>query len=164
LSCEKVGNVTVNDGNVKLSEDRMSENPGVGEFVLEACVETSEGREGGSQGRLTMGNGTGPVSESDPSHHREEREMMVEVTEEPADGGTVIETGHRREVKAMKMKRGGKEGGVEVEGETKVFMNLMCDGSVKRLCIGLQQRLECKPGAKARDQALCNKAAQEGER
>ncbi len=80
-----MGNVSVNDGNVKLAEDRMSDDPGAGEFVLEARVGTSEGRGGGSQGRLTMGNGTGPVSESDPSHRREEREMMVEVTEEPAD-------------------------------------------------------------------------------
>jgi len=62
-----VGNVSVNDGNVKLSEDRMSDNPGAGKFVLEVHVGTSEGRGGGSQGRLTMGNGTGPVSESDPS-------------------------------------------------------------------------------------------------
>jgi len=62
-----VGNISVNDGNVKLSEDRMSNDPGMGKFVLEVHVGMSEARGGGSQGRLTMGNGTGPVSESDPS-------------------------------------------------------------------------------------------------
>ena len=73
LSCEKVGKVRVKNGNVKLSEDGMSDNPSMGEFMLEPHVGPSKSREGGNNRRIAMGDGAGPVSESNACHCGEER-------------------------------------------------------------------------------------------
>jgi len=78
---------------------------------------------------------------------------MVEVTQKPGDSGTVVKTGHSREVEAMEVKWKGEEGRIEMERKTKVVMYLMCNGGVERVGIGTQQRLEGEPGANARDQA-----------
>jgi hypothetical protein len=71
--CEKVGKVSVKDGNVKLSEDGMSDNPNMEEFMLEPHVGPSKSRGGGNNRRIAMGDGAGPVSESNACHCGEER-------------------------------------------------------------------------------------------
>ena len=117
MACEEMRKVSVEDGDAKLCEDGMRDNPGAREFTLEACVGAGKGRRRSNKGRLTMGNRTRPIRKSDLRHCRKEGELVVEVAQKPSNSSDVVQAGDGRKVEAVKVKRKAEEGRVEAERE-----------------------------------------------